>query len=296
MSKTILEMRAKTELQDKTMAEIAQRHGAIEIAIKQIGEQIERQHTFNEGVRASFTSLSEEVGKHQDNFREVARIFQAHEEHIVKTGAATQEMAQYINALIKENENKTVWISSLMRESQEQTHILRPHQLGLKVQAEVIKTVVNQQQQQTTTGTGSIVSEAGDDQDSDCLDFLGGRNPNTGPPIIARRKKVDQTPQGSEKQGKPQKELRQRTECDDENKMDGSRTDEGTFKKMLAEKMMTLTNVDVLDDETIKNIERMVVLRTSTKHINLWMRQLEMKRREMCELAEMLEFADIKRD
>ena len=193
MSRTIREMRAKIELQEKVIAEIAQRDNAIEIAIKQIGEQIQRQDTFNEGVRASFTSLSEEVKQHQNNFREVARIFQAHEEHIVKTGAATKEMAQRINALIKENENKTVWISSLMRESQEQTHILLQHQLGLQVQAEVIKVVANQQQQQTATGTGPTVSEA-DDQDSDRLDFLCGQNTNTGPPIIARKKKLTKHP------------------------------------------------------------------------------------------------------
>ena len=79
-----------------------------------------------------------------------------------------------------------------MRESQEQTHVLREHQLGLQVQAEVIKTVVNQQQQ-TASGKGPIVSEA-DDQDSDRLDFLGGQNPNTGPPIIARKKKLTKHP------------------------------------------------------------------------------------------------------
>ena len=78
--------------------------------------------------------------------------------------------------------------------------------------------------------------------------------------------------------------------------MNGARTNESAFMKMLNEKMMTTTKVDVLDEETIKNIERMVVLRTSTKHINLWMRQLEMKRNEMGELAEMLEFADVKRE
>ena len=78
--------------------------------------------------------------------------------------------------------------------------------------------------------------------------------------------------------------------------MNGSRNNESTFMKTLNEKMMTMTKVDCLDDETIKNIERIVVLRTSTKHINLWMRQLEMKRNEMCELAEMLEFVDIKRE
>ena len=74
------------------------------------------------------------------------RILQTHEEHMAKTGAASQEMAQRINALIEENANKTVWISSLMRESQEQTHILLQHQLGLQVQAEEIKSVAYQQQ------------------------------------------------------------------------------------------------------------------------------------------------------
>ena len=136
------------ELQDKTMAEMAQHHGAIETAIAQIVEQVQRQDAFNEGVRASFTSLSEEVGKHQNNFREVARINQAHEEHIVRTGTASQEMALRINALIKDNANKTVWISSSLRETREPTRILRQHELGLQVQAEVIKAVANQQQDQ----------------------------------------------------------------------------------------------------------------------------------------------------
>ena len=90
------------------IAEMAQQHGAIDAAIAQIAEHVQRQDTFNEGVRASFTSLAEGIGKHQDNFREVARFLKTHEEHMAKTGAATQEMAQYINALIQENENKAV--------------------------------------------------------------------------------------------------------------------------------------------------------------------------------------------
>ena len=47
-------------------------------------------------------------------------MLQGHEQHIVKNGAASQEMAQYINALISENEKKTLWIASLMKESQAQ--------------------------------------------------------------------------------------------------------------------------------------------------------------------------------
>ena len=167
-------------------AEMAQQHGAIETAIAQMMEHVQRKNMFNEGVRASFTSLLEEVLKHQDNFPEVVRILQTHEEHIVKTGVASQEVAQRINMLIQENENKTAWISPLMRDSQEQTHVLRPHKHGLQLWAEVIKRVANQQprnkpQQYGTTGTSPTVTES-DDQDGDRLDFLGGQNPNTGPP------------------------------------------------------------------------------------------------------------------
>ena len=185
MKTALQEMRARIELQERMIAEMAQRHGAMEITIAKIAEQVQRQISFDEGVRASFTSLAEEVGKHQNNFREVVRILQTHEEHMAKTGAASQEMAQRINALIQENANKTVWISSLMRESQEQTRVLRQHQLGLQVQAEVIKRVANQQPQQQQpqgpTGTNPTVVEV-DEQDGDHLDFLGGQNPNTGPP------------------------------------------------------------------------------------------------------------------
>ena len=83
------------------MAEMAHRHGAIKAAIAQISEQLQRQIAFNEGVRASFTSLSEEVGKHQNNFREVVRILQSDEQHMVRTGEATKEMERYINALVQ---------------------------------------------------------------------------------------------------------------------------------------------------------------------------------------------------
>ena len=108
LKKALQEMEAKIELQERTMAEMAQRHVAIEITISKIVEQVQRQDSFNEGVRASFTSVSEEVGKHQNTFQEVVRILQTHEQHIAMTGAASQEMAQRINALIEENATKTV--------------------------------------------------------------------------------------------------------------------------------------------------------------------------------------------
>ena len=117
LKRAIQEMEARIELQGKTMAQIAQRHGEIETAIPKIWEHVQRQDTFNEGVRASFTSVSaEDVEKHQNNFREVVWILQTREEHIIRTGSAFQETEKRINALIQENANKTVWISSPMRD------------------------------------------------------------------------------------------------------------------------------------------------------------------------------------
>ena len=51
-----------------------------------------------------------------------------------------------------------------------------------------------------------------------------------------------------------------------------------------------------LDEETTRMVKRVVVIRISTKHINLWMRQLELKRKEICELADLMKFEDIKKE
>ena len=43
-------------------------------------------------------------------------------------------------------------------------------------------------------------------------------------------------------------------------------------------------------------VERMMVLRNTTKHINLCMRQLEIKRKEMVELAGLMRLKEIKNE
>ena len=55
--------------------------------------------------------------------------------------------------------------------------------------------------------------------------------------------------------------------------------------RMVKERLEELMNVFVLEEETTRIVERTVLLRLSTKHINLWVRQLEMKRKEICELG-----------
>ena len=72
--------------------------------------------------------------------------------------------------------------------------------------------------------------------------------------------------------------------------------EENEFLRELLERLRKSTNTDDLDEETTKMVERMVVLRVATKHINLWIRQLEMKRKEMCELAELIGFEGVKNE
>ena len=46
----------------------------------------------------------------------------------------------------------------------------------------------------------------------------------------------------------------------------------GAFLEMLFMKLMTALNVEDLDEEKTRMVERMVVLRVATKHINIWIR------------------------
>ena len=156
----------------------------------EIAQHVGQHEAFNRSVRTSIDGLEKQVQIHQDNFGHVVRIFKNHEEHITKNGFVSEGMAQYINALVEESEKTKLWVGSLMRESQEQEAVLRQHEVGQQVLAEVIKRIVTQQEQQqsqpqhgqTITGTGPTVTEVDDDQDDDRLDFMTGPNPHDGPP------------------------------------------------------------------------------------------------------------------
>ena len=69
-----------------------------------------------------------------------------------------------------------------------------------------------------------------------------------------------------------------------------------TVVKTLLEKIEEVMENEVGDQETKRMAERLVVLRISTKHINLWMRQLEMKRKEICELAGLMGLQEVKKE
>ena len=72
--------------------------------------------------------------------------------------------------------------------------------------------------------------------------------------------------------------------------------EESVFLKSLLAKTARMTNVEELNEETTRMVERMVVIRVATKHINIWMRQLEMKRKEMSELAGLMKLGEVKRE
>ena len=65
---------------------------------------------------------------------------------------------------------------------------------------------------------------------------------------------------------------------------------------MLLGKIEETSLVESLDEETIRMTERMVVVRTSTRHINILLRLLEMRRNEMCELARLMGFEEVRRE
>ena len=71
---------------------------------------------------------------------------------------------------------------------------------------------------------------------------------------------------------------------------------ESRFVNELKEKAREMMNVEVLDQEIARDVERMVILRVSTTHINLLIRQLEMKRKEICELAGLIGLDGIKKE
>ena len=67
------------------------------------------------------------------------RVLQAHKIKIDKTGSAVREMAQFINELAHENEEKSMWIGSMLKEARAQAGVLREHQARQQVLAEAMK-------------------------------------------------------------------------------------------------------------------------------------------------------------
>ena len=125
VSLQVIETRLAT--QEDSARQVDERCVRLEAAITQIADFIQQQNASIESSRALMNGLVEEVKAHQDNFQKLGMIMQVHERHIVQSGTITQEMAQYINALVQENEQKNLRIASLTKEYQAQADVLRQH-------------------------------------------------------------------------------------------------------------------------------------------------------------------------
>ena len=65
---------------------------------------------------------------------------------------------------------------------------------------------------------------------------------------------------------------------------------------MLFDKLMKMRPKDVLDEEVTRIVERSAILRLLTKHVNLWILQLETKRREIAELTRLSGFEGVQKE
>ena len=160
LKRALQEIERMIVLQDNTAKEMVQQLSMVKTAIREIAEHTQRQIHFNESAKTSMAELVQEVQKHQNNFQEVVRVLKNHEKHILKNGTASDEMGQYINALVQDSQNKNVWIGNLMREKQEQSQVLRQHHMGQQAIADVIKLMMAGQyhghQPQMTTRRGQL--------------------------------------------------------------------------------------------------------------------------------------------
>ena len=130
MKKALQEMTTRLRLQENMLKQCMELQGVLDSAVTRICESVQRLNAFTESASTAITGLAGETQKNQDTFREVGRILLNHEEHIHQTGVASQEMAQYINALIEESQKKTLLVGSLIKENQEQNRVFQRHEIG----------------------------------------------------------------------------------------------------------------------------------------------------------------------
>ena len=109
MKKALEEMATRVGLQESKLKQYVDLQGVLDSAVSRVCESVQLLNAFTESASAAITGLAGEAKRHQNAFREVWMILLNHEEHIHQTGAESQEMAQYINALIEESEKKLSW-------------------------------------------------------------------------------------------------------------------------------------------------------------------------------------------
>ena len=105
----IQELEGQSARLARTAQENVEKQAAIERAFIEIAQHVQGQATFNESTQRSIACLESQVKINQDNFHEVVRILQVHEQHIVNTGAVTQGLfSERHRALQRQREESDV--------------------------------------------------------------------------------------------------------------------------------------------------------------------------------------------
>ena len=86
LKRTIDEMATRIERQETSKNELVEKLAAMETAITKIGEHVQVPSAFDGSAANSINCLEKQMRVHQDNFQEVARILQTHEQHIIYNG------------------------------------------------------------------------------------------------------------------------------------------------------------------------------------------------------------------
>ena len=78
--------------------------------------------------------------------------------------------------------------------------------------------------------------------------------------------------------------------------MKAATSERTSFVKSSLDTVKGITKVEQIDRETARMTERLVVVRISSKRVNQWMRPLEMKRKEICQLAMLMGLEEVKKE
>ena len=82
----------------------------------------------------------------------------------------------------------------------------------------------------------------------------------------------------------------------EESGKDDKQSEGSAFTRRLRDETTEMMMIEELDHETFRMTERLAVLRIAPKDINLWTRQLEMKGKEMSELAVLMKLEEVKKE
>ena len=87
-------------LQAKAIMATCERFSTIETGMMEIVQHVRQHEAFNRSVKTSIDGLENQVRTHHDNFQQLVRIFQNHEQHIGQNVVVSEGMANRSTCLL----------------------------------------------------------------------------------------------------------------------------------------------------------------------------------------------------